>query len=76
MRRVVYTCDKCGREIGTVAYSLLCYAEDVSAQVVGGLSEEVAAHNVKQNLSSGLERYEKILCKECKDEITDGLFVV
>ena len=53
MKRVVYTCDKCGKEISHVAYSLVCYAEDVSAQSGGGISEEAAAQNIKQNMELG-----------------------
>lgn len=78
MKRVVYTCDKCGKEISSVAYSLVCYAEDVSAQSFGGYSPEAAEQNIKQNMALGdtCARVEKILCKECKDAITDGLFIV
>lgn len=78
MKRIVYTCDKCGKEISHVAYSLVCYAEDVSAQSGGGISEEAAAQNIKQNMELGTfeNKTEKILCKECKDEITDGVFIV
>ena len=53
MKRIVYTCDKCGKEISHVAYSLVCYAEDVSAQSGGGISEEAAAQNIKQNMELG-----------------------
>lgn len=78
MKRIVYTCDKCGKEISHVAYSLVCYAEDVSAQSGGGMSEEAVEQNVKQNMELGdiNARTEKILCKACKDAITDGIFIV
>ena len=78
MKRVVYTCDRCGKEISRVAYSLVCYAEDVSAQSFSGISEEAAAQNIKQNMVLGTfeTKNEKILCRECKDAITDGVFIV
>ena len=74
MRRTICTCDRCGKEIteGTV-YTLTCYAEDVNPAPLG-LSYETSTQNIKQNLK--LVDGDAELCKECKDQITDGLFIV
>lgn len=72
MKKIIYTCDKCGAEIPDVVYSLTCYAEDVSPAPLGGVSFEVAQQNTKQNLRSDVVH----LCRACKDKITDGVFVL
>ncbi len=74
MKRITYTCDKCEKEIEGVMYTLTCYAEDVPAPPFGGHSMEVAEQNMRQNIAR--QAYERHLCKECKDAITDGVFVV
>ena len=75
MKKMIYTCDRCGTDIHDVAYTITCYAEDLNPGPLGGVSSEVAMQNVRQNLllSEGIERH---LCQKCKDEITDGVFVL
>lgn len=75
MKKTIYECDRCGTEIADVAYTITCYAEDLNPGPLGGVSSEVAMQNVRQNLllSEGIERH---LCRKCKDEITDGVFVL
>ena len=75
MKRITYTCDKCEKEINDgVLYKLTCYAEDVPPARFGGFSTEMAEQNMRQNLA--LQTYERHLCRECKDAITDGVFIV
>ena len=71
---VKYTCDKCGKDIEGVMYTLTCYAEDVPKPPLGGISWEAANQNTKQNLARTNE--DRHLCKACKDAITDGIFVL
>ena len=75
MKKVTYNCDRCGAVISDVVYTLTCYAEDLCRGPVGGISSEVVLQNTRQNMSlqSNGERH---LCGKCKDEITDGIFVV
>lgn len=73
MRKTICICDRCGQEITGVIYSLTCYAEDVKPGYFGP-SMEAAGQNVKQNARSVAG--EADLCKECKDTITDGVFIV
>lgn len=74
MKRITYTCDKCEKEIEGVMYTLTCYAEDVPPAPFGSYSAEVAVQNTKQNMAR--QTYERHLCKECKDAITDGIFIL
>lgn len=74
MIHVKYTCDKCGKTIEGAMYTLTCYAEDVPRPPLGGCSFDVATQNNRQNLVWGSE--DRHLCKECKDAITDGIFIV
>lgn len=74
MRKAVCTCDRCGKEItGGVVYSLTCYAEDV-VKTAWGQSLDTCLQNTKQNLA--LMEGTRDLCRECKDALTDGLFIV
>lgn len=73
MKKTTCFCDRCGKEITDVIYTLTCYAEDATnGHAIGA---EAAAQNMRQNMvkAQGLE---KELCKECKDALTDGLFIV
>ena len=72
MKKITYFCDRCGQEITDVAYALTCYAEDVSPDPSGRVSAEMAAQNLKQNFNPTTAH----LCRECKDKITDGVFVL
>ena len=74
MRKTICTCDRCGKEItGGVAYTVTVYAEDITKPMFGA-STETVQQNVKQNLK--LMDGEADLCKDCKDAITDGIFIV
>lgn len=75
MKKVTYKCDRCGDEIDDVVYTLRCYAEDLDPGPYGGVAGEVVRQNARQNnlLSAVGERH---LCGKCKDEITDGIFIV
>lgn len=74
MRKTTCTCDRCGKEIADgVVYTLTCYAEDVVKKPFGD-SMEACTQNTKQNLM--LMNGSKDLCKACKDELTDDLFIV
>lgn len=70
MKKVTYFCDKCGAEITEVVYELNCWAEDLT----GDACNEVSRHNMAQNMVK--QKYTRHLCKTCKDELTDGLFIV
>lgn len=76
MKKEIYICDKCGKELTEVVYTLTCFAEDISGPACG-VKAEVANQNMRQNLELALwgER-KKHLCGECKDTLTDGLFIV
>lgn len=76
MKKEIYICDKCGKELTDVVYTLTCFADDISS-TDGRIKSEVANQNMRQNLELALwgER-KKHLCGECKDTLTDGLFIV
>ena len=73
MKKITYTCDKCEKEITDVVYSLTWYAEDVFTPENPFMSKEVQIQNTTQNFSPSRGRH---LCRECKDKITDGVFIV
>ena len=73
-KKVTYTCDKCGDEIPDVAYKLTCYAEDV-VRPFGGISLEASKQNIRQN-EAEQDTKTRHLCGRCKDQLTDGLFIV
>ena len=72
MKKTTYKCDRCGAEIADVVYTITCYAEDLCPGPVGGLASDVIRQNFRQNSTT----HERHLCGKCKDEITDGVFVV
>lgn len=73
-RKTTCTCDRCGKVIEDgVIYTLACYAEDVNKKP-WGLSAEATAQNMRQNVT--LAGGTKDLCQTCKDELTDGVFIV
>ena len=75
MKITTYKCDRCGDVIADVVYTITCYAEDLKPSAVGGVSSNVLLQNSRQNNS--LQAIgERHLCGKCKDEITDGIFVV
>jgi len=65
-----YFCDKCGEEIIDTVYELTCYAFTVGYEDSPMQNAESAIQNITQNMSKT-----KQLCKKCKDEITDGIFI-
>lgn len=75
MKKTIYVCDRCGDEIADVAYTLTCFAGDVSPGIHGTVSAAVAMQNLKQNMAL-MQNEERCLCCKCKDEITDGIFIV
>lgn len=72
MKVTKFICDKCGKEITGVVYSLTCYAKLVPGENSVEHIEEVADQNKRLCAS----RSEVHLCRECRDEITDGVFIV
>lgn len=74
MKKVTYTCDRCGEEIEGVLYELECWAEDLEPGPYGGSFAEAVQQNMSQNLAR--QRYTRHLCARCKDTLTDGLFIV
>ena len=75
MRLTTWICDKCKREIKDVVYTLNCFAEDATPDPLGRISAEAATQNTMQNMAlSG--RASRHLCKDCKDKITDGVFIM
>lgn len=75
MKKTTYKCDRCGAEIVDVVYTLTCYAEDLNPGPYGGVSSEVIRQNSRQNNRLQVDG-ERHLCSKCKDELTDGLFIV
>lgn len=75
MKKTIYECDRCGDVITDVAYTLTCYAEDVTPGPLATSSAATAVQNTKQNMVL-MSSMEKCLCRKCKDELTDGLFIV
>ena len=75
MKKTIYKCDRCGADITDVVYSLTCYAVDVNPGPLGGVASAVVLQNARQNnsLQAVGERH---LCGKCKDELSDGLFIV
>ena len=73
MKVTKWICDRCGEEIDGVVYSLTCNAFDAVENPMGGVSTETATQNIKQSFSRTEEAH---LCRECKDAITDGVFIV
>ena len=73
MKVTKWTCDKCGKEIKDTAYLLTCYAQDVKPIEFKRVSKATQEQNLRQNYSYSMEAH---LCRECKDKITDGVFIV
>lgn len=75
MKITTYSCDRCGEKIDDIVFTLTCYAEDLNPGPYGGVEGEVVRQNCRQNISisGGGVRH---LCRKCKDEITDGIFIV
>lgn len=74
MKRVVYTCDKCGKEIPDVVYTLSCMASVVDGINPAKYVAELCVQNGPTNKM--LQEGARHLCKSCKDKITDGVFIL
>lgn len=76
MKKTTFCCDRCGEEIPDIVYILTCYGEVVPGGK--GHIEDYNAmltHNQQQNMARAGDT-DRHLCRKCKDEITDGVFVV
>ena len=75
MKKIICFCDRCGEEIPDVVYTLTCYCEVAPGENPAKHVPELLAQNERQNTarSGGIDRH---LCRQCKDEITDGVFIV
>lgn len=74
MKKTIFCCDRCGEEITDVVYDLTCYAYPVNPEDTSKYIEELEEQNSRQNKKTG--RGDRHLCRKCKDEITDGVFLV
>lgn len=72
MKKTTYFCDRCGEEIATIVFTVTCYAEDLRPRMVDGA---VTRQNCQQNQTI-MEEETRHLCRQCKDAITDGIFIV
>lgn len=70
MKKITYTCDKCGGEIVDVVFELCCWAENLN----GEAWDDANRQNIAQNITK--QKYTRHLCRECKNELTDGIFIV
>ena len=75
MKKTICFCDRCGEEIADIVYTVTCYAEDLKPGPFGGVASEVVQQNCRQNTETTVHGV-RHLCRKCKDEITDGIFVV
>lgn len=75
MKRIICFCDRCGAEIPDVVYTLTCYCETVPEANIAEHIPELVAQNYRQNAARGVG-VDRHLCRECKNEITDGVFIV
>ena len=77
MKKTIFCCDRCGVVIQDIVYTLTVYGDAVpdAKNVRGEDLLKMQANNERQNaaLAEGTDRH---LCRKCKDEITDGLFVL
>lgn len=77
MKKTIFRCDRCSQVIPDIVYVLTCYGEVVPGAVALNYEDfhEMQLLNDKQNAAkaSGIDRH---LCRKCKDEITDGVFLV
>lgn len=77
MKKTTFVCDRCGEEIKDIVYTITVYGEVVpgATKVQYENFMEKQEHNELQNkvLAAGTDRH---LCRKCKDEITDGVFIV
>lgn len=72
MLKKTWICDRCGQQINGVVYNLTCYAQ--TRREPEDTPMEAIDQNIRQNAL--LVTGSKDLCQKCKDELTDGLFIV
>ncbi len=75
MKKTIYSCDRCGEKITDIVFTVTCYAEDLHPGPYGGVAGEVVRQNCRQNQAI-METEIRHLCRKCKDEVTDGIFIV
>ena len=77
MKQTIFYCDRCGEKIDDFVYTITVYCEVVPGETIVSYKGfmEKQDHNEKQNaaIAGGTARH---LCRKCKDEITDGIFIV
>ena len=77
MKKTTFCCDRCGEMIRDIVYTITVYGEVVPGAVALNYDDfhEMQLLNEKQNAAraEGIDRH---LCRACKDDITDGIFVV
>ena len=77
MKKTTFCCDRCGEEIKDIVYTITVYGEVVPGAVALNYEDfhEMQLLNEKQNAAraDGTDRH---LCRKCKNEITDGVFIV
>ena len=75
MKKIICFCDRCGEEIPDVVYTLTCYCETAPGVNPAEHVPALISQNERQNAAraGGIDRH---LCRMCKDEVTDGVFIV
>lgn len=73
MRTETYYCDRCKCTITDIVYQLSCTATAINCSSFE-LAQEASAQSIRQSLARQI--CEKHLCRDCKNTLTDGLFVV
>ena len=76
MKKTIFCCDRCHEEIQDIVYTITVYGDAVPGATVRLENyTEMQTNNERQNaaLAEGADRH---LCRKCKDEITDGIFIV
>ena len=75
MKKTIFCCDRCGEEITDIVYVLSCYAYPANPADTSRYIEELDEQNTRQNTAKAGGR-DRHLCGRCKDELTDGVFLV
>lgn len=75
MKIAKFYCDKCHRDICGVVYTLTCTAS-ITGPRSATLEEMKAAATQNIRQSNADQRGAVHICRDCKDDLTDGLFIV
>ena len=76
MKKTIFCCDRCGEQITDIVYTLTCYGEPVQgARLPLDDLMIMQAANARQNRAV-IADVGRHLCRKCKDELTDGIFIV